>query len=284
VISKFWRSQGTRWALACAAAAGLYTAAVVALGFEVEGIEYPITEAALTVGTGLLLGMRLNFAYDRWWEARKLWGTLVNVSRNLAVKISAFVRPAKDEAREVATAIAGFAFALNEHLRDGASLRRVPGFEDRIEDPEHVPVWLVGRIYDRIHAWREGGLLIPQEARIIDEEARMMLDVCGACERIRNTPMPPSLAVLTRIVMGLALIVLPTVLIPRLGWWSVAASAGITFFFSVVETTASVVEHPFGTDPNQLDLDRMCAVIRDTTSEALLSVVNPQSKNSVAMK
>ncbi|GAI91275.1 unnamed protein product, partial [marine sediment metagenome] len=67
----------------------------MALGFEVEGIEYPITEAALTVGTGLLLGMRLNFAYDRWWEARKLWGTLVNVSRNLAVKTSAFVRPAK---------------------------------------------------------------------------------------------------------------------------------------------------------------------------------------------
>jgi predicted membrane chloride channel (bestrophin family) len=52
----------------------------------------------------------------------------------------------------------------------------------------------------------------------------------------------------------------------------------------VVETTASVIEHPFGTDPNQLDLDRICAVIRDTTSEALLSVVNPQSKNSVATK
>jgi putative membrane protein len=78
------------------------------------------------------------------------------------------------------------------------------------------------------------------------------------------------LAVLTRIVIGLALIVLPTVLVPRFGWWSVGAAVAIAFFMIVVESTASVIEHPFGTDPNQLDLDRLCIVIRDTTRETLL--------------
>ncbi len=82
--------------------------------------------------------------------------------------------------------------------------------------------------------------------------------------------MPPSLAALTRIVIGLALIVLPTVLAPRFGWWSVGAAVAIAFFMIVVESTASVIEHPFGTDPNQLDLDRICAGILETTREALL--------------
>jgi len=85
--------------------------------------------------------------------------------------------------------------------------------------------------------------------------------------------MPPSFATLTRIVISLALIVLPTVLIPLLGWWSVGAAAGIAFFFVVAESTATVVEHPFGTDPNQLDIDRICTVIRDATRETLLGPI-----------
>jgi putative membrane protein len=266
----FWTSLGTRWAFGWAVLAGLYTAGVLALGLDVDGLEFPVAEAVLAMGAGLLLGMRLNFAYDRWWEARKLWGTLVNVSRNLAVKISAFTKPDGAEANEAATGIAAFAFALKDHLRGGANLSEVPGFGDRTENPKHVPLWLVAQLYERIHTWRESGRLVPHEMRTIDDEGRVLLDICGACERIRNTPMPPSLAVLARIVTGLALIVLPTVLIPRLGWWSVAAAVGIAFFMIVVESTASVIEHPFGTDPNQLDLDRICTVIRDTTKEALL--------------
>ncbi len=97
-----------------------------------------------------------------------------------------------------------------------------------------------------------------------------ILDVCGACERIRNTQMPPSFAVLTRIILTLALIGLPVVLIPRVGWLSIGAAVAITFFGVIVETTANVIENPFGTDSNQLDLDNLCTVIRNTTSEALL--------------
>jgi putative membrane protein len=266
----FWTSLGTRWAFGWAALTGLYTAGILVLGFEVDGIEYPVTEAVLAMGATLLLGMRLNLAYDRWWEARKLWSTLVNVSRNLAVKISAFAKPDGAEAGLAAIGVAGFAFALKDHLRGGAKLSEVPGFGDRRENPKHVPLWFVGKLYEQIHDWRESGRVVPSEMRTIENEGRVLLDICGACERIRNTPMPPSLAVLTRIVVGLALIVLPTVLIPRFGWWSVGAATGAAFFMIVVESTASVIEHPFGTDPNQLDLDRICTSIRETTREALL--------------
>ena len=270
MIRAFWKSLGTQWAVAWSAVAGLYTAVVHWSGYVLDGIEVPITEAVLVVGAGLLLGLRLNLAYERWWEARTLWGSLVNTSRNLAVKIAAFAQPHETEAREMAAKIAGFSFALKDHLRDGVRLRDVPGFSDRDENPKHVPVWMVRRLYQILHEWRDAGQLRGHEFRAIDLEGRVLLDVCGACERIRNTPMPPSFATLTRLMIALAIFIMPSALIPRLEWWSVAAAAGFTFFFVVVESTATVIEHPFGTDSNQLDLDNLCAVIRDTTAEALL--------------
>ena len=68
----------------------------------------------------LLIGFRINQAYDRWWEARKLWGTLVNVSRNLAVKICALHQPDVTDRESIRNLIVAFCIGLKDHLRDEA--------------------------------------------------------------------------------------------------------------------------------------------------------------------
>lgn len=267
--SSVWTSWGTRWALLWACIGALYALPIMLLDPDLEGVEAPVTEAMLALGTGLLLGVRINRAYERWWEGRQLWGTLVNVSRNLAVKAKEFARLDAEESADLARLIAGFAYSLKDHLRQGARLQDVPGFENREETPNHVPQWFAARVYARLHTWVEAGRITPEEMRTIDREARVLLDVCGACERIRNTLMPPSLAGLTRFIMLMVVIGFPFIAEERLGWYTILGTAGVTFFLVVGETTATIIERPFGTDANQLDLDRLCMTIRDSTAETL---------------
>ena len=258
----FLQSHGTKSAAIASGFLVLYTAVVTLALQEIELLDRPRTEAVLAIGTGLLLGLRLNRAYERWWEARTLWGALVNVSRNLAVKSVVFAAPDAEEARSMAGLIAGFAQALKGHLRGGVSLASIRGFEDTEADPQHVPLWLATRIYEQIRAWNEEGRISDEQMRTLDLEARELLEITGACERIHNTPMPPSLSGLTVLVLTLTLLGLPWVLHDDgPAAWVILAVGMTSFFLLVIETTASVIERPFGTDSNQLDLDGLCAGI-----------------------
>lgn len=269
-MKKMLTSRGTRIALLWALGMMIYSAVVMGLFPELEVLDRPVTEAALALGAGLLLGIRINRAYERWWEARTLWGSLVNVSRNLAVKTQAFTRPASEEAERMARLIGGFAFALKGHLREGVALQAVPGLEQEPAKPTHVPLWIAGRIYEHLAEWDVAGRITPEQLWPLDREARSLMDICGACERIHNTPMPPSLGGLTRLVMLIGAAALPWVLYDVGPLWYVAIAVGVaTFFMLVVETTAAVIERPFGRDPNQLPLDDLCRTIRTTVREAL---------------
>ena len=97
---------------------------------------------------------RINRAYERWWEARTLWGTLVNVSRNLAIKAKALAEPDAMESRRLRTLIVGFCYGLKHHLRGDAALRKVTGFESTEDDPKHVPAYIVEQLYGLLSAWR----------------------------------------------------------------------------------------------------------------------------------
>ena len=73
-------------------------------------------EAALTFAMGMLLAFRVNRAYERWWEARTLWGCLVNISRNLAVKTRQLVNVDGEDRAEMRRLIVAFCYALKDHL------------------------------------------------------------------------------------------------------------------------------------------------------------------------
>jgi len=223
-----------------------------------------------TVILGLLMSFRNRAAYDRWWEARKLWGQLTNDSRNLAAKMSAFVPIEVLAGSRIAETLSGFAVALKRHLRDQSPrLRDLRGFENATDDPAHVPLYLAGRVFTVVAEWKSAGHLDNGVLWIFDPHMRGLLDVCGACERIHNTPLSPSYKGLLRTGLVLNLIAAPWLTMPEIGFWAVPVLELTCFFLLGVELIDTVVEDPFGQEGDDLDLDRYCRTIRDGVAASL---------------
>ncbi len=223
--------------------------------------------AALTLVLGWLLVFRTNTSYARWWEARTLWGSLVNTSRGLAVKLVDMVHINESELLLTRNVITGYAWSLKDHLREGASLERLPGIEQNEERPVHVPSWLVSKLYRQFREWKLRGIIDGDELRVIDEEARRFLDICGGCERIRNTRLARSYRLFARQCVFLYLITLPWGIVQSFGWWTVPMTAILSYFMLGLETVAEHVEEPFGHDEDDLDLDELCRVIERTVND-----------------
>ncbi|MDB5309510.1 MAG: hypothetical protein JWO38_3712 [Gemmataceae bacterium] len=224
---------------------------------------------ANAVVVGVLVGFRTKAAYDRWWEGRVLWGELTNHSRNLCLKAVALAAPDEADRRALAALIAGFPVALMKHLRGAVSLPEVPGFETAPDRPAHVPAYLAGRAIALVAGWRTAGRLDGHGHQILDAHTSVLMNVCGACERIRTTPLPGSYLSLLRHGLILALVLAPWQLAITLGAWAIPAQAVLVYFLFGVELTAEEVEQPFGFDGDDLPLERYCETIRAGAEEIL---------------
>jgi len=225
-------------------------------------------DAAVTFAMGMLLAFRINRAYERWWEARKLWGSLVNVSRNLAVKTRQLVDPGPGDSRQATRLIVLFCKTLERHLRDEyepTQIRR--DLPDAPETVRHGPSYLAGRIYRLFDRWMQTGQLDGDRLWVLDQEARVLLDVCGACERIKNTLPSLSWRYFTRQIIAVYLLILPWGLFDDFGAWTIPLVMMIAYFVIGGECIASYVDEPFGYHEDHLDLDGMCNVIEATVTE-----------------
>jgi putative membrane protein len=249
----------------------LYAAAVSAVVWAAD-IHLPEWGGGSTILNALVLGVLLGFrnkeSYERWWEGRKLWGQLVNDSRNLMVKVTALpITP--DARRRVGAVVGGFAVALAQRLRDrtGAKLQQVPGFDADPATPGHVPLYLAGEAYKALQAERAAGRLTDVELQTLDPHLKAFLDVCGACERIQTS--------LLRHGLVLYLVSTPWLISDRLGWWTVPVMALMGYFLLGIELTAEEVEEPFGHDTDDLTLTVYCETIRAGVAQALGGDGNP---------
>lgn len=216
---------------------------------------------------GVLLVVHTNTANMRWWEGRSLWGNLINHSRNLAMKLQQFVRLDATERAEVAKLIVGFANALRMHLREGVKLAPAPGVESDLKTPNHVPLWLSHQIYSLVGQWHASGRIDGNLLRVLDEHLRGFMDICGACEKIRFTPLPLSFRALLRHGIVLYLLVAPIYIIDELGMWAIPSIAVVCYFLVGTELLAEDVEEPFGIGPDNLDLDGYCRAIERSVGE-----------------
>jgi putative membrane protein len=225
--------------------------------------------AAFSLALGLLLVFRTNRAYERWWEARTLWGTLVNVSRNLAVKVRTVVEPDPAQRAAFQRELVGFAIALKDHLRTKSTLQNVPGWESSAECPAHVPLFLSEQIYERLLEWRRDARISDQQLRILDVEARVLLDICGGCERIRKTLIASSYRSFAIKCLILYLVTLPWALVHDFQWWTIPIVVIMTYIMVGLEAIAHLIEEPFGTDLDDLDLDGLCRTIAASVAQVL---------------
>ncbi len=237
-------------------AAGAYAAGVVWLETEVIGSLLPLGPSFLSILgiiLGLLLVFRTNTAYDRWWEGRKLWGQLVNVSRGLAHHLDAMfgasAARAEDRAR-YARILSTFPVSLSRHLR---ALGSVPGAD--------APIALISSLHRAVHADILAGRLAADARIALAPLLQQFDDVLGACERIRKTPIPYSYSSYVKQFVLLYAVVMPFGLAKDFGYGAVVASM-LTFFATMgLELLAEEVEEPFGGDSNDLPLDDIAETI-----------------------
>jgi putative membrane protein len=221
-------------------------------------------EAVLTFAMGMLILFRINRAYERWWEARTIWGSLVNVSRNLAIKTRQFVGPERQQVDDMRDLIINFSYALKDHLREKSIADRKFVVPDQIK---HIPNFIVSQMYGEIKKWNRTDQLTAEEFWAMDREAHMFLEICGACERIKSTLMSRSWRIVTRQCIILYLLLTPWALVEEFGYWTVPVTVVGAYFIIAGEAIAHYVEEPFGVREDHLDLDGLCKKIDESVTE-----------------
>ncbi|MBL6449533.1 hypothetical protein JMN32_24690 [Fulvivirga sp. 29W222] len=243
--------------------------------FKLNFVSTTAVHSLLGIVLGLFLVFRVNSAYDRWWEGRKLWGLLVNNTRNLAAKVSAFV-PDNDAASRgfFAQMIPNFVVAMKEHLRKGVNLNDLDIVEDdflkRLKGKEHIPNMISLMLYERVNKLYKGKVLTGEQLFVIDKEIKEFSDILGGCERIKNTPIPYSYSMYIKKFIFTFTVTLPFAFITEFGYWTIPIVLLIFFILVSVELIAEEIEDPFGGDTNDLPIDELAEKIKNNVREILL--------------
>lgn len=222
----------------------------------------------------LLLVFRTNTAYDRWWEGRKLWGSLVNNSRNLAIKLNALLKPDDEGSRKFFTRmIPLFASVLKNHL----ALETTRLALDTSEHPElaeldknkHVPNQVASLLAQRIYRMHQDKIISGEELITLNNELQSFTEICGACERIKNTPIPFSYSMFVKKFIFVFVITLPFGLVLSVGYWVIPVVTIVFYVLASLEIIAEEIEDPFGGDENDLPTDKIASSIKRHVSEIL---------------
>jgi len=278
LIFKFHKSDTFRkmfWVLLAVAA---YTWLVVFVELRYrEWFSFKSTTAIhslLGFVIGLLLVFRTNTAYDRWWEGRKKWGALVNNSRNFAMKINAVLPDEDTKLRNFfATMISNYVFAFKEHLRDGVKFEELE-LKDKVDESliknaQHVPNAIANEMYVKLHLIYKKGIISGDQLIILDKELKSFTDILGACERIKNTPIPFSYSLFLKKFIFLYTMTMPLGMVFDFNYWTIPVVVMILYVFGSLELLAEEIEDPFGTDTNDLPLDELSHKIKINVKEIM---------------
>jgi ion channel-forming bestrophin family protein len=240
--------------------------------------EFPgstTVHSLLGIVLGLFLVFRTNSAYDRWWEGRRLWGGMVNSTRNFALKLNAYLPKGDFDEREwFAKMIPNFAFAMKEHLRKGVQFSELEPVSDTFNEDlkkfAHRPNKTAAMMYDRTNELYKKNILTGDHLINLDKELKDFIDLMGACERIRNTPIPYSYTMYIKKFIFIYIVTLPFGFIPTFGYFTIPTVLLVSFVLLSVELIAEEIEDPFGRDINDLPTDELSVKIRENVREILL--------------
>lgn len=236
----------------------------------------PMMHNLLGFAISMLLVFRTNTAYDRWWEGRKLWGALVNNSRNFALKLSVILKPEEKEQRAFfRKIIPAYAYALHNHLR--AEKTRTALFErkehepifERIDKDKHIPNQVALHIFTHIQQLYKEQKIDGNQLIVLNAELQSFTDICGACERIKNTPIPYSYSVFIKKFIFFYIMSLPIGYVFSLGYWVIPVVAFVFYVLASLEMIAEEIEDPFGGDDNDVPTDRIAENIHKHVYEIL---------------
>lgn len=261
-IFRFHKADTFRKLLPLMAGIAIYSGIVAYLEveyFRVPPDSYlknlPLMHNLLGFVISLLLVFRTNTAYDRWWEGRKQWGALTNTSRNLAMKLHAILPPEDHTIRAFFRRIIPvYAAALRAHLKPEAPMHW-PDDEDPIDPALHRPNQIARRLVAKIYELRSDGRISAEQLLTLHTDIQAFTDICGACERIKNSPIPFSYSSFIKKFVFFYVMTLPFGYVFNLGYLVIPVVVFIFYVLASLELLAEEIEDPFGGDANDLPTD-----------------------------
>ncbi|MCV9927056.1 hypothetical protein OIU83_05310 [Flavobacterium sp. LS1R49] len=236
-------------------------------------VDIPIAVPTI-IGTiiSLLLAFKSNQAYDRWWEARIIWGSIVNESRTLVRQVITFYKDpdfsvqANDFKEKFAKRQIAWCYSLGQSLRNKDAIKPIKSFLSEeelrfVKNHQHIPnAILMLHARDLRNASQEEKLNVFQQVEI-DNTLTRLCDAMGKCERIKNTIFPTTYSMYIRFTLCLFILLLPFGLNSMLSWFAIPLIITIGAAFFLIEKMAIHLQDPFENRPTDTPVTAISNVI-----------------------
>ncbi|MGC4054100.1 MAG: bestrophin family ion channel [Paludibaculum sp.] len=246
----------------------VWAAGVVFFHQTYKQVDIPITLHSLVgVALGLLLVFRTNASYDRFWEGRRLWGGIVNETRNLVRGAAVHLDGNPRLLQELAKWTALFPWATMNSLRDefdvGPLESELTAEElSALRTSQHRALYVAQRMSALVGSMKAQGYISDIIYTALDQNIQLLVDYLGGCERIRKTPLPFAYVVHLRRALVVYCFTLPFALVGTFGWFTLLDVLLIAYTFFGIEEIGVEIEGPFGDDANDLPMRDISETIR----------------------
>ncbi|MNS82321.1 Bestrophin, RFP-TM, chloride channel [compost metagenome] len=276
LIFKFHKSDTFRKLIPGMIFISIYTGLIAFIEINYTGYFFTSSSAIHSIlgfVLSMLLVFRTNTAYDRWWEGRKAWGSLVNNSRNLAIKIDSMLPAEAPERKSIYILISNYVLSLKNHLRDTFEPRDFLPFESITEEEltakMHKPNYIASHLLKKANEIRNENKISLEQYLVLNDELKSFTESCGVCERIKNTPIPYSYSLFLKKFIFIYIMTMPFGFIDDFGYGTILLIAFVFYVLVSLELIAEEIEDPFGGDANDLPTDQICSNIRKNVKEIL---------------
>lgn len=234
----------------------------------------PSVFAILGISLAIFHGFCNNAAYDRFWEGRKLWGTLVWLSRNIARQVMTLPNVSMAEKQAFIRHQIAFVHSLRQQLRsedNTANLQRLLTVEEQqaVVGQNFIALRLTQIMGQMLANWQTEQKIDVWQWQSLDNTLGEIAHIQAGCERINNTPIPYAYFVLLHRTVYLYCFMLPFGLGNTIGWVTPFVVSFVGYTFMALNEIVDEISEPFGTGENELPLGMMCDTIE--TQLAMLS-------------
>lgn len=259
----------------------LYSALIVISNVYYDKALPEVSTSVVSIlGTALsfFLGFVTNSSYDRWWEARKKWGGIVNDSRTLNRLALSYAKKApKAELIQFTMMQIDWCWSLARNLRrldakDGLQANYTGEYQPFINDSKNVPNSILGVMSALINKWHEAGIINDYQQTELERLMEKLTDHMGACERIKNTVFPTQYSFFIHILLIVFITFLPLGMVDNIGWYTVPVTTLIAGLFTFIEKVEVSMQDPFDLEPT------------DTPTYAISRTIEINLKQNIGIK
>ncbi|KXW56970.1 hypothetical protein LHV13_08225 [Ferrovum sp. PN-J185] len=232
------------------------------------------------VALAIFLGFRNTASYDRYWEARKIWGSILNVTRSLARQHLIWIKN-KEKNQIFVYHLIAFVHGLRHQLRGTNETNELEPLINKelytkLKEAHFRPNLILLTLGEMLADSVERKIIHPQLAANIDQSLNQLTADLGGCERIANTPIPFTYSVIIHRTVYIYCFLLPFALVSSIGILTPLVVTFVAYTFLALDALNDELEDPFGSMPNDLPLESLSNGIEISLREMLGETVLPK--------